>query len=240
MKTLIIPDLHLHHAKAEKIIKYVGADHIVFLGDYFDNWNDDYRDNLIAAQWLASSLEQPNRTHLMGNHDINYAIKHRAYKCSGYDVDKDYAINSVLKTYDWQKLKLFTWLGNYLCSHAGVHNYFYYNFNDKKLEFKKWIQIICDEAMENAWDLNPPTAILQAGRSRGGSARHGGIMWCDITEFSPISQINQVFGHTPVASPKWINKENSKNLALDVNNSDYYAIHDDQTNDITTHWIGDM
>jgi hypothetical protein len=62
----------------------------------------------------------------------------------------------VVKEYDWQKLKLFTWVGDYLCSHAGVHTYFYDNFNDKRLEFKKWIQIICDEAMKNAWELNPP------------------------------------------------------------------------------------
>jgi hypothetical protein len=88
--------------------------------------------------------------------------------------------------------------------------------------------------------IKSPTAILQAGRSRGGLAKHGGIMWCNQREFFPINGINQIFGHTPVKSPKWINKENSKNLALDVNNSDYYAIYDDKTIEITTHWIGDM
>lgn len=245
IRTLIIPDLHLKWQTADKIINHVAADKIVFLGDYFDDFGDDYRDNLIMAEWLAASLEQSNRIHCMGNHDINYAIPHRAYKCSGYEAGKDYAINSVLKEKDWKKLKLFTWVGSWLCSHAGLHKYFYTDFCGQN-EFKPWLENICDEAMENAFGLRHPDPILRAGYSRGGNSLYGGIMWCDRKEFVPINGVNQIFGHTPCKKPIWIVKNDpnsadyTQNLSLDVSHAQYYAIHDSVNDKVTIHWIGDM
>ena len=78
--------------------------------------------------------------------------------------------------------------------------------------------------------------------SRGGIETYGGIVWCDASEFIPITGINQIFGHTSLPQPKWINFSDpntifSRNLALDVKNADYYAIHDDSddANPITIH-----
>jgi hypothetical protein len=243
-RTLILPDLHHQWEKAEKIIKYESADQIVFLGDYQDDFGDDYRIALETAKWLKSSLEKPNRIHLMGNHDINYAIPHRSYKCSGYEAGKDYAINSVLKESDWRKLKTHTWVGSYLCSHAGVHKFFYEKYGSGK-PFNTWIDEICTEAMENAYAHKPALPILRAGRSRGGIEMYGGIMWCDSSEFVGIDGINQIFGHTPSKMPYWkdfgspTSKEHSRNLALDnYGHSNYYAIH---VNDVVTiKWIGDI
>lgn len=244
MKTLIIPDIHHCVDKVDKIIKHESADQIVFLGDYFDDWGDDYQTSVITAEWLAASLEQSNRIHLMGNHDISYAISHRSYKCSGYEVGKDYAINSVLKESDWRKLKTHTWVGNYLCSHAGVHEFFYLKYGEGK-SFNVWLDEICHEAMENAYANKPALPILRAGMSRGGSEVHGGIMWCDRTEFVGVKGINQIFGHTPSKKPLWLNfgsplnQEYSQNLALDNHgHSNYYAIHENDKVDIK--WIGDI
>jgi hypothetical protein len=243
--TCIIPDLHLQWKIADKIITSCGSDKVVFLGDYFDNWDDSPGTNREMAQWLKNSLTYNNRTHLIGNHDINYMIPSQEYKCSGYTYGKDIAINSVLTEAEWKKLELYTWVGDYLCSHAGFHK-FYYNFycNTTKKTFHEWLPEICSIAMKNAWKLNYPDPILRAGRSRGGDAQHGGIVWCDRSEFIHIDGINQIFGHTPGKKPIWmefgspLTHKFSKNLALDVSHAQYYAIH--KNNEITIHWIGDF
>lgn len=244
MKTLIIPDIHNCIVKADKIIRHEAADKIVFLGDHFDDFGDDYRIATDTAHWLAASIEQPNRIHLMGNHDIGYAMPHKSYKCSGYEISKDYAINEVLKEKDWRKLKTHTWVGNYLCSHAGVHNFFYQKYGEGK-PFNTWLDEICHEAMENAYAHKPALPILRAGTSRGGIESYGGIMWCDSREFIGIDGVNQIFGHTPLRKPVWLeygvpdSDAFSRNLALDNHgHSNYYAIH--ENDQISIKWIGDM
>lgn len=246
IKTLIIADIHNKWEKADKIIKHETPDKIVFLGDYFDDFGDDYRVATETADWLGASLEQPNRVHLMGNHDTNYAFKQRSYKCSGYEAGKDYAINSVLTENDWRKLPLHTWVGSWLCSHAGVHNQYYTKYGNG-VDFKTWLTKTCDEALDAAFQNKPALPILRAGSSRGGSEIHGGINWCDADEFVPVAGINQIFGHTPQPKPRWINagsplsKEYSRNLCLDTyGHSNYYAVHDSDTDAISIHYVGDM
>ena len=246
IRTLILSDIHNKWEKAEQIIKAEAPDKIVFLGDYFDDFGDDYRIATETADWLGASLEQKNRTHIMGNHDTNYAFSQRSYKCSGYESGKDYAINAVLNESDWRKLPLYTWVGSWLCSHAGVHRYFYAKYGDGK-DFKPWLADTCAEALQHAFEAKPALPILRAGRSRGGIELHGGIDWCDADEFEPIRGVNQIFGHTPQRKPRWINagsslsNEYSQNLCLDVSHCNYYVIHNsnkDQVVDVK--WIGDL
>lgn len=235
IRTLILPDIHNKWQKVEKIIKYEAPDKIVFLGDYFDDFGDDYRVATETAQWLVASIEQKNRIHIMGNHDMNYAFKDESYKCSGYESAKDYAINSIIEEKDWRKLYLYTWVGDWLCTHAGVHKHFYVKYGNKE-DFKIWLKNICDEALVNAFNGEPAHPILAAGVSRGGRQLCGGINWCDAYEFKPIESINQIFGHTPHRQPRYIDegsplsKKYSSNLCLDVGNCNYYVLHDNQTN----------
>ena len=71
-KTLVIPDIHNDFKLAEGIIHRERPDHTVFLGDYFDDWYDTVQDAANVAKWLRESLENPDRTHLIGNHDVSY------------------------------------------------------------------------------------------------------------------------------------------------------------------------
>lgn len=246
VRTLILSDIHHKWDTAEKIIKHESADQIVFLGDYFDDFGDDYHIAKDTAQWLVASLEQQNRIHIMGNHDTNYAFNHRSYKCSGYESAKDYAINSVLSESDWRKMPLYTWVGNWLCSHAGVHTYFYEKYGSGS-EFKPWLKNTCDAALQHAFEAKAALPILRAGRSRGGDELRGGITWCDANEFSGIPDINQIFGHTPQRNPRWIDSgsllsnDYSQNLCLDVSHCRYYAIHDSNNDStIDVKWVDDM
>lgn len=246
IRTLILSDIHNKWEKAEKIIKHETPDKIVFLGDYFDDFGDDYRIAVETADWLAASLGQKNRIHIMGNHDTNYAFNHRSYKCSGYETSKDYAISEILKEPDWRKLPLYTWVGDWLCSHAGVHKYFYTKYGNGK-DFKTWVKDTCDDALETAFAHQPAKPIMMAGMSRGGRELHGGIDWCDADEFAPIVGVNQIFGHTPQRKPRWINegsplsKDYSQNLCLDVSHCNYYVLHDsNNTMNVQIKWYGDL
>jgi len=245
VRTLIIPDLHLKWQKADKIIKHEATDKIVFLGDCFDDFGDNSTMNQVMSEWVKNSLDQPNCIHIMGNHDTNYAFRNRSYKCSGYTSAKEEAINLILKENDWRKMPLYTQVGSWLCSHAGVHNHMYEQYGNG-LDFYKWLKDTCNDALTNAFANKPTFPILRAGRSRGGIETVGGITWCDADEFSGIPGINQIFGHTPQRKPRWINKgsslskEYSQNLCLDVNNANYYAIHDSDTDKIKVCHIGDM
>lgn len=245
IKTVIIPDLHLHWQTADKIIAHEAPDKIVFLGDYFDNFGDNAIMNQVMAEWVKNSIDQTNRIHIMGNHDTNYAFRHRSYKCSGYTSAKEETINLILKQNDWRKMPLYTQVGSWLCSHAGVHHHMYEQYGNG-LDFYKWLNHTCKVALENAFANKPAVSILRAGRSRGGIETVGGINWCDADEFSGIPGVNQIFGHTPQRKPRWINKgsslskEYSQNLCLDVSYAHYYAIHDSKDDSIKTHWIGDL
>ena len=152
VKTLILADIHNEWNKAEKIIAHESPDKIVFLGDYFDDFGDDNAIAAKTAEWLLASLKQKNRIHIMGNHDTNYAFPHRSYKCSGYHISKDYAINDVLKESDWRKLPLYTWVGSWLCSHAGVHPHFYIKYSNGE-PFKDWLETTCNEALRTAFQI---------------------------------------------------------------------------------------
>jgi len=245
IKTVIIPDLHLHWQTADKIIAHEAPDKIVFLGDYFDNFGDNAIMNQVMAEWVKNSIDQPNRIHIMGNHDTNYAFRHRSYKCSGYTSAKEETINLILKQNDWLKMPLYTQVGTWLCSHSGVHHHMYDHYGNGQ-DFNSWLKNTCEFALENAFANKPCVSILQAGRSRGGIETVGGINWCDADEFSGIPGVNQIFGHTPQKKPRWINKgsslskEYSQNLCLDVSYAHYYAIHDSKDDSIKTRWIGDL
>ena len=80
-KTIIISDIHNDYFTAEKIIKKENPDKIIFLGDYFDDFDDTVKDSENTAKWLVKSLKQENRIHLIGNHDLSYMTDNSNLKC---------------------------------------------------------------------------------------------------------------------------------------------------------------
>ena len=60
---LIIPDIHHKVDEVEKIIRSVGADKVIFLGDYFDNIDDTPEVVKYTCDWLVHSVKMPNRIH---------------------------------------------------------------------------------------------------------------------------------------------------------------------------------
>jgi len=209
--TLIIPDIHHKWAQAEKIISAVGADEIIFLGDYFDDFNDTPEMVTDTCDWLGESVNKPNRIHLFGNHDQSYAYG-KSLRCSGYEQWKQFIVDDNLPKGVWNKLVWYHWLDNrWLLTHAGLHRLnlpvSIIDFKNDRPTYIKKISDYLDEHIaiglrkaannETYWTHN-------AGRARWGQERVGGITWCDYNvEFYPIAGINQIVGHTPQNHVRW-------------------------------------
>jgi hypothetical protein len=257
--TLIVPDIHHRWEQAEKIITAVGADDIIFLGDYFDDFNDTPEMVEATSKWLISSVNKPNRVHLFGNHDVHYAFSYRTFQCSGYEDWKYFIIHDLVPSEIWDKLKWYHFLDNrWFLSHAGLHKQ---NVpgkisvlrNDREKFYKAiddYLQKEIHTAFRNGAN-NQASWIFNAGHSRGGFNRVGGITWCDYErEFFPVKGLNQIVGHTPqgLGFPKWCvldtdekisyppyefwtplektldDPEKSVNIDLDVHGNTHYGV----------------
>ena len=197
MKTILIPDIHTNHHWVEGFLKDKKYDQVIFMGDYFDHYNDTKESNAETAGWLIESLKKPDRIHLLGNHDIPYMFQ-GMYPCSGYTTDKFSSINSVMTQKDWEKLKAFHVIDPWIVSHAGINrnmSHSIYGFREEYLQKKS------DEAFEQA-RAGIECDFFNAGMSRYGPAQVGGITWADWNvDFMPIDGINQVVGHTIHSCP---------------------------------------
>lgn len=207
---LILPDLHLQWEAAQKIIDFVGADDIIFLGDFFDDFNDDPESVNEMCDWLENSVKQPNRIHLFGNHDCHYAFPAEHWRCSGYTQWKHFIVRDRIDHTVWNKFKFYHILDNtWLLSHGGLHKSNLpeniANLHTNRPAFLKEISNYLDNEIieghrQNSW-------IFCAGHSRGGFQRVGGITWCDHNkEMLPITGLSQIYGHSPQqhGSASWL------------------------------------
>lgn len=207
-KTVIIPDTHNRWEIFEKIVKHESPDLTISLGDAFDDFHDTVNDIQKTAYWFKKSINTPNRIHLVGNHDLHYWFKDSpTTQCGGWDQFKSVAINDIVTSNDWEKLKFFYVLDNkWLLSHAGVHPYWIdpvktregipLNLTlqklSKKLDGDSEECIIKSRKDDIHWFAMPGFSRCE------GSPYHGGLLWCDWNEeFRPITGINQLVGHTP-------------------------------------------
>lgn len=261
--TLIIPDLHHKWEIAEKIIKSVGPDQTIFLGDYFDSFDETPQMVFDMAEWLVQSVKDPTRIHLAGNHCMHYAFANRYFQCSGYEQWKYFHINDTVKRDTWDKLKHYHVLDNmWLLTHAGLHEYFIPNeikalANDKPKMFANLSTFLDAEVIKG---MRNQSWIFHAGQIRGGDQLYGGIDWCDSREFIPTKGLHQVFGHTHFDRIRWMNAvgkqkemrgdfewspkpenlnnpDHTYNVCIDTGAS-HYAIWNGEIMKI--HWVGDL
>jgi hypothetical protein len=225
MKCLIIPDIHNHHVVAENLITSISPDQTIFLGDYFDDFNDTYAHVCATAEWLAWSVNQPNRFHIVGNHDVHYWFPHNNdCRCGGFEIGKSQCINDFMKPEHWNKLKFFHVLGDWFLTHGGIHPYWI-----DPVKFRKDEPVrITKEALVKRLEHDSIDCVKQltagkwhwfniAGFSRSSSPYVGGVTWCDFNqEFHPIRGVHQIVGHTP-------DKERVKWLILKENDDAVYA-----------------
>ncbi|RNJ76937.1 MAG: hypothetical protein D9C04_05085 [Nitrosopumilus sp. B06] len=220
-RLLIIPDIHNKTTRAEEMIMMVEPDHTIFLGDYFDSFGDSYMEADDTARWLKKSLEKPDRTHLVGNHDLSYMTPNPYLKCSGYDGAKYKTIAE--HCIDWKKLVLYCQINDdWLCTHAGLSKRFCDSFDGN-------IHDILESSardLSTIHDSDAPHPFFQVGKLRGGTKSVGGILWCDYDEFEDIPGIRQIFGHTNSGDIRHVTNKDSEHYCIDTGMRHYALYHD--------------
>jgi len=96
------------------------VDLTVFLGDYFDDFDDNQYEVNAMATWLKSNLYKEKRVFLMGNHDFHYRVLPYSLYCSGYALWKHDIIKQILSENDWNQIRYFYSVNNFWFSHAGI------------------------------------------------------------------------------------------------------------------------
>jgi len=194
MKSIIIGDIHNDTISAQKICdKHTDANEIVFLGDYFDDFDDCAYNLKQTADWLLESLSHKNRIHMLGNHDVHYFCPNKQIIGSGFTNGKLKEFNNhpISKTLFNFKLSYYT--QDYLCSHAGIYPSL---IPITVKDIPVWLQFEEQKILENM-KRNIISPLLKVGFSRYGSEMFGGITWLDWNEeFEPIEGLNQIVGHT--------------------------------------------
>lgn len=227
MKTLIFPDLHEPPApvlaKIEAIIASEAPDRVVFLGDYFDHYNDTPSDAARTARWLKKSLADPRRTHLIGNHDASYRWPSEATFCPGFTWEKEKAIRLVLGRNAADSFVFHTWVDGWLLTHAGLSAQ-WVKIDTRVVD--EWL-FMEDKAARKAFAAGREHWYIAVGPKRGGTARAGGILWCDHRELEPVARVRQIYGHTPADHIRRIGQDH---ICLDTNTGhgpQHYAVVED-------------
>ena len=218
---MIIPDIHMNYLDAELIISSEHPDKVVFLGDYFDSFGDTLELAEQTAHWLSHSIRDKNRVHLVGNHDLGYMTDLLHLKSAGFTEYKKHAID--MHQIAWDKMRLYYFLDDWLCTHAGVSRQFFEKYGKKNLvEFMRQ----SGEDIKHINSAGYQHRFLQCGRSRGGQHEHGGILWCDYDEFEDIAGQKQIFGHTRDANVR----QTSNHICIDTGLSHYAVYQDNKMN----------
>jgi hypothetical protein len=214
---LIIQDIHTKYEKVERIISKFSKTHkFIFMGDYFDNFNDTPDINEDTASFLKRYLDK-EWVFLYGNHDVIYHPNYTCM-CSGFTTSKKIAINRVMEISDWNKLKYFHFENNHLFSHAGITKFWFQNPTQDKFDINT-IQKTIDDAVIKMESGNFDNAIWSASKRRGGRNDHGGIIWEDWRDLNMIPNLNQVVGHTPIKKIATIQDNNTNCSITNVDNS---------------------
>lgn len=247
LKYLVVPDVHHRIEKAEELVRQHPDRIAVFLGDYFDDFEDSPAAAERTARWLAWSVRQPRRIHLMGNHDAAYRWSGLTH-CPGWTEQKHRRVSAVMHAGLWDLCKIHHVVAGVrpiVLSHAGftLSNLFnVQNSEDLKpggrLEFLREISaqeilsLIDEEAQLclSKASCNARHHFFQYG-SRMGCRLPGGPWWLDMHQFVPIPGIDQIVGHTIVRQPKELHLPNKKctrttNWFIDTN-SKHAALIDD-------------
>lgn len=239
MKTLVISDIHnkvywIEKALAELKTKY-DYDEVVFLGDYFDSWHDDHWVAGNTAHWLKQSLAQPNRIHLIGNHDMPYRFPNNdSVHCPGFNSWKCKMINSILTHEDWNKLLPAYASNGWLFSHAG--------FSPEFIDVGKG-PLTAPELVESAMrgleivKANMPHPLFLAG-SRMCEPNMGGITWADFDdEASVYPGVKQLVGHTPGKEVRTLITPEGELSCMDTGNTIVCLITDGELTSIPNEYL---
>ncbi len=201
MKTLVWPDVHNRTELLKTFLAKNGDafEKRIFLGDWFDQIDDNPSDALRVANLIVELGKDARNVFIEGNHDASYRYHTPFTICCGFSQNKLRAINKVMNEQDWRKFKLFEYEQGWLCSHAGVHpRIFEHPIKGLTLDS---ITELC-KSSETPVKAGMYHRVYEMGKACGGLEPVGGINWLRWFQFKPIEGINQIVGHTTYDEPR--------------------------------------
>ncbi len=188
MKVLVIGDLH--GTKNWKRFDFSKYDKICFMGDYFDDWANNWEE-CDQIKNLEEILNLQRKDHnkfvvLMGNHDIGYLCGSRH---SGKQYNKLPDIKEFLEEH-YNEFRVVYQIGDYLFSHAGVSSVWCEDWGISSVE-----QI--NEMFYDEKELKP-FSFFPYDMSMCGENLHQSLVWIRPTSLAgnPWKNYNQIVGHT--------------------------------------------
>lgn len=169
MKVLVIPDIH-QTTTWQKLFEYdiaKDADAIVQLGDWFDTWKPDWKDNAPIKNFEKAfelKEEYPNFHILIGNHDMSYVLHDG---CSGYQSSHAYEIQKAIMSHV-DKMDVGVALDGWVFSHAGfsmtwMHNKGFASVSQVNKTFHDIVNFLkFDKEFSDGNKLRPSMAIRRA------------------------------------------------------------------------------
>ena len=187
MKITVIPNVHGTHHWEKAVItpEAASSDHIVFVGDYVDSWDNRQPDQMENLQTILDfRRDNPDRvTVLMGNHDLAYLSDPYV---SGHQWDYEADIRRIIRN-NIELFDIATEYDGWLFSHAGIT--------------KTWLSIYGinkDTDMPEPYSLTGwnDLSILE----RINSIFHAGYL--KIFDFGPYC--TNSYGESPYSPPTWV------------------------------------
>lgn len=122
MKVLVIGDVHGSHKWHRVYEKINKVDRAIFLGDFFDNWVNDWV-NFNQIENFENVLEfrrmHPDKVIvLLGNHDLNSYLMPHGEAISGHQINKEIDIKECLEKH-LSEVDIAWKLNDWVFSHAG-------------------------------------------------------------------------------------------------------------------------
>ena len=219
MKTLVIPDVHQDLPWVRRILdKETDFDELVFLGDYYDEFETQpFCSPKSVTKYMHSLTElYDDVTFLIGNHDAQYlAFRGRCpprrndptpfekrWQTNGYTRNRCSDISRYLTTSILERFKLAKYTQGFLLSHAGVLGQLLTDISnvqesagDTPLDrFLYTANSYCPYLSHHTY-----SPLFWIGKYRDPKSHdpYPGIIWCDFdAEFDNTIDVPQIVGHT--------------------------------------------
>jgi hypothetical protein len=226
MQIICVPDIHqsIHWRKLLGLdLKTI--DKIIFLGDYFDCWENEWPSqgenfkNII--QFKKDAPEKIDV--LFGNHDTSYLLDER---CSGYQLYKSERIEEMIEN-SMQLMQVISVYDNYVFSHAGVSY--------------KWMERagIKDINKINGLFRKRQNFFKWVGPDSYGDNINEGPLWIRPASLqrTSVEGYNQIVGHTEVHLLRYHKSSYSgmKILCIDSRTHENIIFLDTETGDFNIH-----
>ena len=200
--TLVVGDTHLKHGlilpRVDAVRERFGADRVVFLGDYCDEWGTGDGWFLAAlglfADWVGNARAEGVRVDVLaGNHDFQYLLGEEGPGTHAALMDEAAALLRGLG------VQVAETAGKYLLTHAGLTG----DWARRHLGAPRDSEDAKDRlnALLERGAPSDMRALASRGAGRGGWEVPSPL-WADRSELweDPCAGIDQIVGHTPVAT----------------------------------------